>query len=71
MQRDVKRLSLILLGGKNSSWFTEQIYDQFITQFNWESGAAFRFLLPAFTSLVVWLGLRLTRQNLANTVAKN
>lgn len=64
-------LTPILLGGKNSSWFTEQIYDQFITRFNWESGAAFGFLLLAFTSLVVWLGLRLTGQNLANTVAKN
>ena len=25
-------LTPILLGGKNSSWFTEQIYDQFITR---------------------------------------
>lgn len=64
-------LTPILLGGKNSSWFTEQIYDQFITRFNWESGAAFGFLLLAFTSLVVWLGLRLTGQTLANTVAKS
>ncbi len=63
-------LTPILLGGKNSSWFTEQIYDQFITRFNWESGAAFGFLLLAFTSIVVWLGLRLTGQTLANTVAK-
>ncbi len=64
-------LTPILLGGKNSSWFTEQIYEQFITRFNWESGAAFGFLLLAFTSLVVWLGLRLTGQTLANTVAKS
>ncbi len=63
-------LTPILLGGKNSSWFTEQIYDQFITRFNWESGAAFGFLLLAFTSFVVWLGLRLSGQSLANTVAK-
>lgn len=63
-------LTPILLGGKNSSWFTEQIYNQFITRFNWESGAAFGFLLLAFTSLVVWLGLRLTGQSLANTVAR-
>jgi spermidine/putrescine transport system permease protein len=40
-------LTPILLGGKNSSWFTEQIYDQFITRYNWESGAAFGFLLLA------------------------
>ncbi|WP_069299294.1 ABC transporter permease [Neptunicoccus sediminis] len=64
-------LTPILLGGKNSSWFTEQIYDQFITRFNWESGAAFGFLLLAFTSVVVWIGLRLTGQTLANTVAKS
>ena len=63
-------LTPILLGGKNSSWFTEQIYDQFITRFNWESGAAFGILLLAFTSVVVWLGLRLSGQSLANTVAK-
>ncbi|SNS26782.1 ABC transporter permease [Tropicimonas sediminicola] len=63
-------LTPILLGGKNSSWFTEQIYDQFITRFNWESGAAFGILLLAFTSFVVWLGLRLSGQSLANTVAK-
>jgi spermidine/putrescine transport system permease protein len=64
-------LTPIRLGGKNSSWFTEQIYDQFITRFNWESGAAFGFLLLAFTSAVVWIGLKLTGQTLANTVAKS
>ncbi|RAP39818.1 spermidine/putrescine ABC transporter permease [Rhodovulum viride] len=63
-------LTPILLGGKNSSWFTEQIYNQFITRFNWESGAAFGFLLLAFTSITVWLGLRLSGQSLANTVAR-
>tara|TARA_R110000751_G_scaffold234229_9_gene335786 strand:- start:89446 stop:90312 length:867 start_codon:yes stop_codon:yes gene_type:complete len=64
-------LTPILLGGKNSSWFTEQIYDQFITRFNWESGAAFGFLLLVFTSFVVWLGLKITGQTLANTVARS
>ena len=63
-------LTPILLGGKNSMWFTEQIYDQFVTRYNWESGATFGVLLLVFTSLVVWLGLRLTGQNLASTVAK-
>ncbi len=63
-------LTPILLGGKNSMWFTEQIYDQFITRYNWESGATFGVLLLAFTSIVVWLGLRLSGQNLASTVAK-
>lgn len=64
-------LTPILLGGKNSSWFTEQIYDQFITRFNWESGAAFGFILLVFTSFVVWLGLRITGQTLAETIAKD
>jgi len=64
-------LTPILLGGKNSSWFTETIYDQFITRYNWESGAAFGFLLLAFTSIVVWLGLRLSGQSLATTMARD
>ena len=38
-------LTPILLGGKDSLWFTEQIYAQFITRFNWEQGSAFGFLL--------------------------
>lgn len=64
-------LTPILLGGKNSSWFTEQIYNQFITRFNWEAGAAFGMLLLLFTSIVIWLGLKLSGQTLANTVAKS
>jgi spermidine/putrescine transport system permease protein len=64
-------LTPILLGGKNSSWFTEQIYNQFITRYNWESGAAFGLLLLAFTSIVVWLGLKLSGQTLSNTVARS
>ncbi len=63
-------LTPILLGGKNSSWFTEQIYDQFITRYNWESGAAFGILLLVFTSIVVWVGLRLTKQTLTTTVSQ-
>ena len=63
-------LTPILLGGKNSSWFTEQIYNQFITRYNWEAGATFGVLLLLFTSFVVWAGLRLTGQSLATTVAK-
>lgn len=64
-------LTPILLGGKNSMWFTEQIYEQFVTRYNWESGATFGVLLLAFTSLVVWLSLRLTGQSLASSVAKS
>lgn len=64
-------LTPILLGGKNSMWFTEQIYDQFITRYNWESGSAFGILLLLFTSFTVWLGLRLTGQSLSSTVARS
>jgi spermidine/putrescine transport system permease protein len=64
-------LTPVLLGGKNSMWFTEQIYEQFITRYNWEAGATFGVLLLLFTSAVVWLGLRITGQNLASTVAKD
>ncbi|MEE4261864.1 MAG: ABC transporter permease [Desulfobacteraceae bacterium] len=57
-----------LMGGKNALWFTEQIYNQFIASFNWNQGSAFGFLLLALSSLVVWLGLKLTRQNLQKVV---
>ncbi len=63
-------LTPVLLGGKNSMWFTEQIYNQFITRYNWEAGSTFGVLLLVFTSLVVWLGLRLTGQTLTGTVAR-
>lgn len=64
-------LTPILLGGKNSMWFTGLIYDQFITRYNWEDGATFGVLLLIFTTVAVWLGLRLTGQSLATTVAKS
>ncbi len=54
-----------LLGGKNSLWFTEQIYNQFIASFNWNQGSAFGFLLLLLSSLIIWAGLKLTRQNLS------
>ncbi|MDX1737854.1 MAG: ABC transporter permease, partial [Alphaproteobacteria bacterium] len=64
-------LTPILLGGKSSMWFTGQIYTQFITRFNWELGAAFGFLLLILSSIMVWGGLKLSRQTLASTVAKS
>jgi len=60
----------VILGGKNSTWFTEQIYNQFISRFNWELGAAFGFILLLFTSAAVWAGLRISRQTLSSTVAR-
>ncbi|MFZ6725085.1 ABC transporter permease [Undibacterium sp. MH2W] len=56
-------LTPVLLGGKNSMWFTEQIYTQFITRFNWEQGAAFAFLLLGLSTSLVWCGLKLSRQS--------
>jgi spermidine/putrescine transport system permease protein len=53
-----------LLGGKNSLWFTEQIYNQFIASFNWNQGAAFGFLLLLLSSTIIWCGLRLSGQRL-------
>jgi spermidine/putrescine transport system permease protein len=53
-----------LMGGKNSLWFTEQIYNQFIASFNWNQGAAFGFLLLALSSGIIWAGLKLSGQKL-------
>jgi spermidine/putrescine transport system permease protein len=55
-------LTPTLLGGKNSLWFTEQIYTQFITRFNWNQGAAFGFLLLFLSTALVWAGLKITGQ---------
>jgi spermidine/putrescine transport system permease protein len=57
-----------LMGGKNSLWFTEQIYNQFIASFNWNQGSAFGFLLLALSSIVIWVGLKLTGQKLTKVV---
>jgi len=57
-----------LIGGKNSLWFTEQIYTQFIASFNWNQGAAFGFLLLLLSSFIIWLGLKITKQNLSKVV---
>ena len=57
-----------LMGGKNSLWFTEQIYNQFIASFNWNQGSAFGFLLLLLSSGIIWLGLTLTKQKLSKVV---
>jgi len=51
-------LTPTMLGGKESLWFTELIYSQFIVRFNWELGAAFGFLLLILSSVIVWGMLR-------------
>ena len=53
-----------ILGGKSSLWFTEQIYNEFLSTFNWNEGAAFGFLLLLLSSSIVWLALKLTGQKL-------
>ena len=58
-----------LMGGKNSLWFTEQIYNQFIASFNWNQGSAFGFLLLVLSSLIIWAGLKLTRQKLGEVAS--
>jgi spermidine/putrescine transport system permease protein len=61
-------LTPTMLGGKDSLWFTELIYSQFIVRFNWELGAAFGFVLLVLSSLIVWTMLRLTGQTLEKTM---
>ena len=63
-------LTPTLLGGKNSQWFTEQIYTQFITRFNWEQGAAFGFLLLVLSTVIVWAALLLTGQRLGDVMRR-
>lgn len=60
----------IFLGSKDNMWFTEVIYDQFIVRYNWEVGSTFGVLLLVFTSIAVWLGLRLTGQRLGSTIGQ-
>jgi spermidine/putrescine transport system permease protein len=63
-------LTPTLLGGKNSQWFTEQLYTQFITRFNWEQGAALGFLLLALSTVMVWLGLKLSGQRFSDVMRR-
>ena len=64
-------LTPTLLGGKNSLWFTEQIYTQFITRFNWEQGAAFGFLLLILSTAIVWAGLKVTGQRFGDVMRRS
>lgn len=64
-------LTPTLLGGKSSQWFTEQIYTQFITRFNWEQGAAFGFLLLVLSTTIVMLGLRLSGQKFTEVIQRS
>jgi spermidine/putrescine transport system permease protein len=63
-------LTPTLLGGTHSLWFTEQIYNQFITRFNWEQGAALGFLLLALSTVCVWLGLAVSGQRFSDVMRR-
>lgn len=62
-------LTPTLMGGKNSLWFTEQIYNEFIASFNWNQGAAFGFLLLALSSVIIWSGLKISKQQLGKALS--
>ncbi|MGA8707861.1 MAG: ABC transporter permease [Steroidobacteraceae bacterium] len=64
-------LTPTLLGGKNSQWFTELIYTQFIVRFNWEQGAAFGFLLLGLSTAMVALGLRASGQRFVDVMRRS
>ena len=53
-----------LIGGKNTLWVTEMIYNRFIISTNWNLGSAYSLVLLISTSIMIWLGLRLTGQSL-------
>ncbi|RKX93498.1 MAG: ABC transporter permease [Spirochaetes bacterium] len=57
-----------LMGGKNALWFTEQIYNSMIIYFNWNQGAAFGFLLLLLSSLIIFVALKVTRQDFKEVV---
>ncbi|SFG93160.1 spermidine/putrescine transport system permease protein [Desulfotomaculum arcticum] len=57
-----------LMGGKNSMYFTEIIYNYFMVAWDWNKGSAFGFLLLLLSSFLVWLGLKLTKQKLSEVI---
>ncbi len=61
-------VTVTLLGGKNSLWFTENIYNQFIVRFNQHQGAAFSVILLTFSVLFVWALLKITGQDISEAM---
>ncbi|EDM23320.1 ABC transporter permease [Caminibacter mediatlanticus] len=57
-----------LLGGKSALWFTEIIYDDFLMTMNWSEGSAFGFILLLTTLLVIWIFLKLTKQEFTKVI---
>jgi len=61
-------VTVTLLGGKNSLWFTEIIYNQFIIRFNQNKGSAFSVILLTFSVVFVWIVLKITKQDLSEAM---
>ncbi len=61
-------VTVTLLGGKNSLWFTEIIYNQFIVRFNQNLGSAFSVILLTFSVIFVWIVLKITKQDLSEAM---
>ncbi len=61
-------VTVTLLGGKNSLWFTEAIYNQFIVRFNQNQGSAFGVILLTFSVIFVWIVLKITKQDLTEAM---
>lgn len=61
-------VTVTLLGGKNSLWFTENIYNQFIVRFNQNQGSAFGVILLTFSVLLVWIALKVTGQDMSEAM---
>ena len=57
-----------LLGGKSALWFTEIIYDDFLMTMNWSEGSAFGFILLVITVFIIWIFLKITKQNLTKVI---
>jgi spermidine/putrescine transport system permease protein len=57
-----------ILGGKDALWFTELIYNDFLSTLNWNEGSAFGFLLLFFSFVAVWFLLILTGQNFKKVI---
>ncbi|WP_456398058.1 ABC transporter permease [Desulfurobacterium sp.] len=52
-----------ILGGKSALWFTEIIYDNFLTTLNWNLGSAFGFLLLLGAVIVIWILIKVSGQD--------
>ncbi len=57
-----------ILGGKSALWFTEIIYNNFLTTLNWNLGSAFGFLLLLGSVFVIWLLIKITGQQYEKVV---